>query len=146
MMIKKGVLENEIEMDRICRFFHSTEKEIEKMYNSSDLSADILLRWSKLLEYDFFRIYSQHLILYAPASSRNLLQNSAGTKKKSLLPKFRKNVYTKEIIEFILDKVTTEKMTKSQVISQYKIPKTTLYKWLLKYGRDTNTDNEANLK
>ena len=26
-------------------------------------------KWSKILEYDFFRIYSQHLILYAPPSA-----------------------------------------------------------------------------
>lgn len=100
------------------------------MYKHKSLDTEILLRWCKLLEYDFFRIYSQHLILYAPPSTKK--ENPK--KKKSSLPKFRKNIYTKEVIEFILGKIESGEMTKNQVMERYSIPKTTLYKWISKYG------------
>ena len=67
--INQRVTENGIEISRICNFLKCTEKEISKMYQSKSLDTELLLRWSKLLEYDFFRIYSQHLILYAPISA-----------------------------------------------------------------------------
>ena len=54
--------------------------------------------------------------------------------KKITLPQFRKNIYTKEIIEFILGKIESGEMTKNQVMERYSIPKTTLYKWISKYG------------
>ncbi|WP_366937915.1 hypothetical protein [uncultured Empedobacter sp.] len=96
------------------------------MYSSESLDSKILLRWSKLLEYDFFRIYSQHLILFSPPNPPNQ------TDKRNSLPQFRKNLYTKELIDFIVDKIKTDKMTTKQVIENYRIPKTTLHKWLEK--------------
>ncbi|MBB6370000.1 transposase [Chryseobacterium shigense] len=130
-MIKEKVAKSGIEMSRICKFLNCKEEDVMKMYNSSAFDTDVLLRWSKLLQYDFFRLYSQHLILYSPQSSMNYVQ------KKSIqdsLPAFRKSLYTKEIIEFVLDKIRKGEMTKSTVISEYKIPKSTLYKWLHKYN------------
>ena len=88
-------------------------------------------KWSKILEYDFFRIYSQHLILYAPPSANE--NKSKKENQKSTVPQFRKNIYTNEIIDFILDQVNTGKMTKNEVINRYRIPKTTLYKWISKH-------------
>ncbi|WPO91730.1 helix-turn-helix domain-containing protein [Chryseobacterium sp. HR92] len=128
-MIQSHVEQNEFEMTRICKFMRSSEKEIEVMYLQKDLPTDVLLRWSKLLQYDFFRVYSQYLILFAPQKS------SVQTKedKKSVLPQFRKNLYTQEIIDFILELIRTGKRTKKQVMEEYNIPKSTLYKWLEKY-------------
>lgn len=131
-MIKENVFKSEIEMSRICKFLNSEEEEILKMYQSKSLNTEVLLRWSKLLEYDFFRLYSHHLILYAPPAS---MKNDQKKKETPPTPVFRKSLYTKEIIEFVLDKIRTEEMTPSEVINQYKIPKTTLYKWLQKYNR-----------
>jgi hypothetical protein len=105
-----------------------TEKEINEMYLKEDLSTSILLRWSKLLEYDFFRLYSQHLILYAPPSAL-----VSGT-EVSKLPKFRKNIYTQEIIAFILEVIKTGEKTKRQVMDEYGIPSSTLNKWINKYN------------
>jgi len=127
-MIEKAVTESGIEISRICNFFKSSEEEIMEMYTQKDLPTDILLKWSKLLEYDFFRLYSQHLILYAPPSSKE-----KNEKTKSTLPRFRKNVYTKEIIDFVLEQINSDKMTKKQVLEEYGIPKATLYKWMSKY-------------
>ena len=128
-MIEKRITESGIELSRICNFFKCTEEEISEMYKAKNLDTDILLKWSKLLEYDFFRLYTQHLILYAPPSA----QQNEKEEKKSSLPQFRKNIYTKEVIDFILDQISTGEMTKIEVIERYRIPKTTLYKWISKY-------------
>ena len=98
------------------------------MYTRENLPTDVLLKWSKLLEYDFFRMYSQHLILYAPPSA-----NEKTERQKTTLPQFRKNIYTKEVIDFILEMIKTGEKTKTQVIEEYNIPKTTLYKWISKH-------------
>lgn len=128
--INQRVTENGIEISRICNFLKCTEKEISKMYQSKSLDTELLLRWSKLLEYDFFRIYSQHLILYAPISAdEKANQQNVNTS----LPQFRKNIYTKEIIDFILEQIEKKEMTKNQIMERYRIPKTTLYKWISKH-------------
>ncbi|MGG1923630.1 helix-turn-helix domain-containing protein [Chryseobacterium sp. NRRL B-14798] len=101
------------------------------MYRKTDLDTHLLLKWSKLLEYDFFRLYTQHLILYSPAST---VKHKESLGKVSL-PKFRKNIYTKEIIDFILQQIDSGEMTKSQTIEKYKIPRGTLYQWIKKYGK-----------
>ena len=119
-MIKERIAESEMETLRICNFFNCTEDEVIEMYQQENLPTDILLKWSKLLEYDFFRIYTQHLILYAPPSAK---EQDSKTEKSSL-PQFRKNIYTKEIITFILEQIDSGAMTKIEVMEQYKIPKT----------------------
>ena len=129
-LIHQAVTESGIAMSRICNFMKCEEEEVKQIYLQENLSTDILLKWSKLLEYDFFRIYSQHLILYAPVSADN--ENTKT--QKTNLPQFRKNIYTKEIIDFILEQVSSGEMTKTQVMEKYKIPKTTLYKWISKYN------------
>ena len=126
--INQRVTENGIEISRICNFLKCTEKEISKMYQSKSLDTELLLRWSKLLEYDFFRVYSQHLIFYAPPSKGD----GSPEKTNTQLPQFRKNIYTKEVIDFILEQITTGEMSKKEIIEKYNIPKTTLYKWLSK--------------
>ena len=129
-MLKTTVTESGIEMSRICNFMKCDEEEINEMYTQENLPTDVLLKWCKLLEYDFFRIYSQHLILYAPSSAIEEKEKSL----KSSLPQFRKNIYTKEVIDFILEQISSGEMTKTQVMEKYKIPKTTLYKWISKYN------------
>ncbi len=129
-LISHRVTESSIEMPRICNFLKCTEEEITEMYKKQDLTTDVLLKWSKLLKYDFFRIYSQHLILYAPPSA----SENFSKKQISKLPRFRKNIYTQEIIDFIMEQITSEKMTKKQVLEKYNIPKTTLHKWINKSG------------
>ncbi|MGC4128508.1 MAG: transposase [Bergeyella sp.] len=131
-MIEKEVAERGIELSRICNFLKCTQEEATEMYKQENLPTDILLKWSKLLDYDFFRLYTQHLILYAPASSP---AEKTEKHRKTALPQFRKSIYTREIIDFILEQVSTGAMTKEGVIKRYKIPKSTLYKWIDKYGK-----------
>ncbi len=125
--IKERVDEYEITMERICKFLGRDEESVERMYSSRSIDADLLLRWSKLLEYDFFRLYSAHLILYAPPSAANKNQQ-----KSDKIPYFRKNIYTQEIKEFIMKRILSGEMTQSDVIKEYSIPKSTLHRWLQK--------------
>lgn len=126
-LVYERVNEQDIDMSRICRFLHSTEKEILEMYSMKSLDVDVLLKWSKLLEYDFFRLYSNHLILYAPVGSQN--KNIV----KSKLPQFRKSLYTKEIIDYMLELLKNKQKTQLEIINHYGIPKSTLNKWISKY-------------
>ena len=132
-LINQAVTESGTEMSRICNFFKCSEEEIEQMYKRKSLDTEILLKWSKLLQYDFFRMYTQHLILYAPSSANVRINKKE--EQKPILPQFRKNIYTKEVIDFIIEQLETEKMTKKQIIERYNIPKTTLYKWISKYKK-----------
>lgn len=135
-LIEKEVAESGIELSRICSFMKCTEQEIKGMYKSSSIETENLLKWSKLLEYDFFRLYSQHLILYSPSIAGKSIENRQN--KKPGLPQFRKNIYTREIIDFILRQIESGEMSKAAVIEHYKIPKTTLYKWIYKYKSEIN--------
>lgn len=130
-LIKDRVKELDITTGRICNFLNCDEKNITEMYESESLDCMILLKWSKLLEYDFFRIYTQHLVLFAPGS--RISNNIHRAKILTKLPKFRKNIYTKEIIDFVIELVESGKKTKQQITDEYNIPKSTLYKWFNKY-------------
>lgn len=122
------VSQSGIDMLRICSFLKCSEEEVISIYKEENLDTNTLLRLSKLLEYDFFRLYSQHLILYSP------LKKEQSRSIKTQLPRFRKNVYTKEMIDFILEKINKGEKTRSEAINDYGIPKTTLYKWIEKYN------------
>lgn len=130
-LIEKRLAETKIEISRACSFLNSSEEEISDMLKRKDMDSELLLRWSKLLEYDFFRIYSQHLILHAPVAKQSMKKSNE--KEKSNLPLFRKNIYTSEVIYFILELIETKEKTVLEVINDYNIPKTTLYKWIRKY-------------
>ncbi|KPH14793.1 transposase [Chryseobacterium sp. ERMR1:04] len=130
-LIKIRVEETFLDSSRICNFFNCDDELIHNMYHSESLDSNIILKWSKLLEYDFFRLYSQHLVFYSSQKSMGYMQ--IAKIKHSTLPQFKKNIFTREMIEFILELVRTNKKTKSQIINEYRIPKTTLYKWLSKY-------------
>lgn len=126
-LLKQKTKELEIDTSRICNFLKCTERDIEKMFLQKHLPTDILLRWSNLLECDFFRVYTQHLLLFSTVRSR-----SGHSRKASKLPQFRKNIYTKEAIVYILERISSGEKTKQEIITEYNIPKTTLFKWIKK--------------
>lgn len=131
-LIEKRVEELQISTERICNFLKLNEKQLTELYKQNDINTDLLLRCSKLLEYDFFRIYSQHLLLYAPPAS---VKYKEGGKRKTESPQFRKSLYTTEIIHFIMELVEKGEMKNSEIITRYNIPKTTLYKWIKKHKK-----------
>ncbi len=124
-------------LSRICNFMKCTEEEIRSTYASKEVGTEKLLKWSKLLDYDFFRIYTQHLILYSPP-----LHIKEENVTKTQLPVFRKNIYTREIIDFILELIDKSIKTQVEVMQEYRIPKTTLYKWISKKSNKTRSENE----
>ncbi|MCT2409949.1 transposase [Chryseobacterium antibioticum] len=126
-LVKTKAEELRMPPERIMNFLHCTEDEIKAMYQQEYMDTYSLLRWSKLLRYDFFRIYTGHLILYAPPCKAD---NMIKVRDSHL--QFRKSIYTEEVKGFILDKIITKQMTVTEVITRYKIPKTTLYKWIKK--------------
>ncbi|NML69136.1 transposase [Chryseobacterium sp. RP-3-3] len=130
-LIKQKTTELDMEIDRICNFMKCNEQDVEKMFLQKDISTDSLLKWSKLLEYDFFRLYTQHLIFFSPPARNNPYK----AEQISELPQFRKNIYTGEVIDFILELINSGEKTKQQVIDEYRIPKTTLFKWIAKYRK-----------
>ncbi|PXW13551.1 hypothetical protein C8D70_109168 [Chryseobacterium sp. CBTAP 102] len=125
--IKMRVIELEMDIVRICNFFHCSETEIKEMYERESLECNVLLKWSKLLKYDFFRLYSQHIILYSPPV------NKISSSKETFLPRFRKNIYTRNLIDYILGLIKSGEKSVDSIINDYGIPKTTLYKWKTKY-------------
>lgn len=130
-LIKTRVSELNIDVKRIINFFKNkyTEDEILDQYKKKSIDSEDLLKWSKLLEYDFFRIYSQHIILFAPMN-KDVTSNS---KNDSKLPQFRKNIYTIEIIDFILDLFIKENKSIQEISEKYNIPKNTIRNWTRKY-------------
>lgn len=127
--IEERVKETEISMERIMKFVGVEENELRQIFEAKSVDTNTLLRFSKILEYDFFRLYSQHLIFYAPVAAIN----PEPKEKKTNLPQFRKNIYTQEVIDFVLRLIRTNEKTISQVIEEYRIPKSTLYRWISKY-------------
>ena len=132
-LIKTRVDELKVSEERLVNFFKLPLEDIVQVYNSCGISVESLLRWSKILEYDFFRLYSHHLILYAPPSKKIKPGESA---RSNALPVFRKNIYSQELIGFILEQIGSGEMTRDQVVQEYRIPKSTLCRWELKYSQN----------
>jgi len=135
-MIEMKVKETNTDVMQICSFLKCNEDEINQTYSSKQIDSQVLLNWCKLLKYDFFRVYSQHLLLFSSSVKEKKQTNKK--RESSTLPQFRRNIYTKEIIEFILDSVNSGEKTKQEIINTYQIPKTTLYKWFSKYNFNQN--------
>jgi hypothetical protein len=125
-LIHQVVKERNVDDYRISKFFNCNEQEVKQMYLQKSIDTELLLSWGKLLKYDFFRIYSHHLALYSPPKRIDVSE-------KTTLPVFKKNIYTIELINFILEKIDNKSLTKKEVMEKYNIPKTTLYKWIRKY-------------
>jgi len=118
-----------IEESRIKNFFNNQDLDLNEVYKLKDVNTEDLLKWSKLLRYDLFRIYSQHLMLYA-----NIESLTEKVVVNDQIPIFKKSIYTKEVILFICELINNKQKTLEQVIKEYNIPKTTLYRWLKKYN------------
>ncbi|MFV0420104.1 MAG: hypothetical protein ACK5KT_15415 [Dysgonomonas sp.] len=133
-LIKQRMQECGIAIGRAAAFLKASEEDVECMYKKKSLDSDILLRWSKLLKYDFFRIYSQHLILYSPQDEGQAKRRKE-KEIKTKLPVFKKNIYTQEVILYLVGLVESKKMTLKQLQDRYNIPSTTILRWYDKYGK-----------
>jgi hypothetical protein len=113
------------------------EDDCSRLLSQQEITTGTLLKISKILKYDFFRLYSMNLLLYAPPSM-GLVNTSKkkvpGNPTVAAMPVFYKNTYTREVIQFILHEIGSGAKTPSGILSEYNIPKTTLYRWLKKYA------------
>lgn len=134
-LIQLRMQECDISIDRACRFLKVSEEEIEYMLSQESLESKSLLQWSKLLEYDFFRLYSQHLILYSPQDINKVKRKK---KKDTSLPVFKKNIYTHEVIMYLVGLVESGCKSTRNIQDEYNIPSTTVFRWVNKYGNNAN--------
>lgn len=61
--IKKRVLEKDIKLKDLMMSFRCSNQKIIRMFNSSFLKTDLLMKWSLILDYDFFNFYTQEFLL-----------------------------------------------------------------------------------
>jgi hypothetical protein len=132
-IIKEVIQEKKISSEELKIKIGYSSRDINNLFISKSIDSLELLKWSKALGYDFFRLYSSHLMHHHGISN-------SPTKKIDTIEiggvQMQKNIYTKELIQFLVNKVRKCEMNSSQVINQYGIPKTTFYKWLQKYPKE----------
>ena len=125
--IRKLVELKGVSNSRACMFLKCSVNEIERMYLQKSIDSEMLLKWSKLLEYNLFMFYHSHLQIYSPKASvaklkvRKKVMNTHYT--------FKKNLYSPEIIDWILSKIHDKELSVMDVVNKYSIPKTTVYRW-----------------
>lgn len=129
IILKQVQLQN-ISTKRICNFFKCSEDEIEDFYEQKSLDTDMLLKWSKLLKHNLFLYYQNHLILYAPSAAS--IAKKEASKNDDTQHLFRKNIYTKEIKDYMVELILKKEKTQAEVVKKYHIPKNTLLRWLKK--------------
>lgn len=127
------ITEKNLTLNEVRIKMGSSTRAINNMLNASAIDTIALLKWSKVLKYDFFRLYSSHLMLHHGISN-TISKKTDNVEIEGI--HIRKNVYTKELIQFVVNKVRNKKMSTRQVINEYGIPKTTFYKWLQKFPKE----------
>ncbi len=127
-----------LSMSRACAFLKCSTMEIEEMYNLRSMDSDMLLKWSKLLDYNFFMFYHAHLQLYKPSAATAQVTQKEDEDLKDTYS-FKKNIYSPEIIDHILNKLDKKILTVKDIITRYNIPRTTIYRWIKK--RDLSKSN-----
>lgn len=55
--IKERVSNSDITTKDIKVFFRCTDEKLKRMYHSNHLRSDLLLKWSILLDFNFFQLY-----------------------------------------------------------------------------------------
>lgn len=126
--IQAKVQEQGIKTDRLTKYFDCDEETINNWFAAESIDTKTLLGWSKLLKFDFFRLFVGHLQMYA-----SINVDSGNKKVPRAVGEFRKAVYSKEIKEFILETVKEGKMSIPQIIAKYNLPRTSIYNWIRKY-------------
>lgn len=142
-LVRRRMQECDVTVERAAAFLKLQEEDIEQMYEQKSLDCEVLLRWSKLLEYDFFRIYTQHLILYAPQDAGKVKRKQ---KPDTDLPVFKKNIYMKEVIDYLIELVDSGQKTYKEIQDEYNIPSTTVFRWRDKYAKKDNPKTDKNEK
>lgn len=118
-----------LSISRACAYLKCSHQDILDMYTKKSLDSDVLLRWCKLLEYNFFMFYHSHLQLYNPKASVTKLNVKHSVTKNRSDYIFRKNLYSPDVIDWLLNKLARRELTVKEVMDRYYIPRTTIYRW-----------------
>lgn len=104
------------------------------IFKKKSIKTEDLLKISKVLKYDFFRVYSAEIQLTCPKATNNVRIGSAKETAtvESGMPRFKKNLYSSEFIETLVRDINDGKMTRYEAMKKYELPKTTLYRWCRK--------------
>jgi hypothetical protein len=129
-VIKDLVQELDISEEFIMQRIKCDKNMLQSYYKSENIDVKSMLKWSKILRFDLFRLYSMHLMLHHGISMKP--KNKQIKKELGL----RKNVYTHEMKIFIINQIRNNAITISGAIEKYSIPKTTIYKWLKQIAYD----------
>lgn len=121
-----------LSIPRACAFFKCNPRDILKVYSQKTIDTELLLRWCKLLDYNFFMFYHTHLQIYKPNASRAKLTEVV--KGKEELYVFRRNLYSVEIIDWLMSELEKGHLSKNDILKKYNIPKTTLFRWIKKHN------------
>lgn len=118
---------------RACKFFKCNKGDILDMYTKHSLDCELLLKWSKLLDYNFFMFYHTHLQFYKPSAvSANLKGVQLTENDKSYV--FRKNLYSVDVVNWLMNKLDNGELTPKEIMLKYNIPRTTLYRWIRRHN------------
>ena len=140
--IQTRIEECGLDIHTVAESLHTSTSELQVLFQKESVQSGILLKFCKLLSYDFFRIYTQHLILYAPQEQRIAKRKSKTQKQYST--SFVKNIYTQEVISYLIELSEKGKKTYKQLSEEYNIPPTTLTRWADKYGNTFLFSNSIN--
>lgn len=121
----------QIPSERLAERLSIPVSALNEVFSKETIDTGLLLKISKRLNYDFFRLYTGHLIVYAPSSATSKIKEPR--QKMNVAFDFRKNVYTPEIIAYFIRKLEKQEISIGEIISKYKIPKSTIYRWKTKY-------------
>lgn len=128
--IKQIVKLKNIEEARICAYMKCDTETLKQMYRQKSIDTKLLLKWCKLLQYNFFRLYVAHLQLYKPVAANTKINIPSNDNSKTY--EFKKNIYSPEIKDYIIQQILKKELTVSEIIDKYQIPKVTVYRWLRK--------------
>lgn len=128
----------DLSLSRACLFLNCSKDDIYTMYQQPSLDSSTLLRWCKLLDYNFFMIYHTHLQMFTPSAATAKITRNPKDQKIQKSYNFKKNLYSPEIIKWLLEQMESKKMSVAQIIDRYSIPRTTIYRWKKKYANESN--------
>jgi predicted transcriptional regulator len=130
-LIKKKLEESGIDKTVFAHRIKKSYPTTLNIFKKKSIKTDDLLKISKVLKYDFFRVYSADIQLTCPKATNNvrLGNKETGNGAESALPRFKKNLYSNEFIDNLVKEINDGKLTRYEAMKKYELPKTTLYRW-----------------
>ena len=125
-----------LSISRACVFLKCSHQDILEMYTKESIECNLLVKWCKLLDYNFFMFYHSHLQLYKPSAAIAKLSSIEKQQPEIRNYIFKKNLYMPEIIDWIIEKFNSNELTIKEIIEDYNIPRTTIYRWIKKANQN----------